>query len=736
MLIRNLVIIVLIVSVASTITMGFVAWYGQHTLYSLEEESQPVSALTQSVTMLRNLQFDYLVSHESRSLDQWNIIYNKTLHQSAQITSEDESSQVKINRINKALTAMKQLFDSAVNPSHDSVRYNSSTPYEKYSLSYHLLNQQSLNAIDELSQMESAINNQKHIIKDQVDLITTLTFALILCITTFSLLFLFFRFNQSFARLKEGTRIIGSGDLNYRIRIRGDDEFVDLSHSFNKMLKNLQEVLISRDLLKDEKLKAEAANRSKSIFFANMSHELRTPLNAILGFSQLLRQEPNMTSSQISQLEIIAKSGEHLLNIINDVLDMAKIESGKVTLHEHACNLHQLVTEVYHMFALQASEKNIEYVLDLPPDIPTFIRSDGGKIRQILINLIGNAMKFTKTGKISIQVRTHPDLVPSALNGNNPDNLVSPFLIIQVKDTGIGIQSEEINTIFVPFEQTADGKLVFEGTGLGLPISRKYAELLGGTLFVASQGVKGEGSTFVLKIPLILESEENVPLSTDNNQVRAAPADQKEYRILIVDSKDENRELLAAFHKNLGLSTRQACSEEDAIDCIKTWYPHLIWMDVLIPGLKGAETMKTIQIMAGDTKPIVIAVTASTSDDTCRDCLEQGFDGLLFKPYSKEDVASLLLKHLQVNFQRDNQYNFESKTDSGDSDEIPDFSHLDPDICSRLLMSAKLGNITQIHQCMIELHRQDPIAAELIKKHADAFDFARIIALFQDKEKL
>ena len=266
MLLRNLVILILVLSFLSASLMGGVTWLGQNALSRLEEERQPVSSLIQSVTMIRNVQFDYLVSHEARSLRQWGIVYNKAVNQSNRLEYDNSITELRVERIKKALVSLRTLFESSTDTSHGNLTDASSLTDKKFALSYTLLNQQSLNILDEASLIEHDIDEKEVTIRDQLTRVIIVTFTVFPIITILSILVLYRRIDRSLSRIEKGTRIIGSGNLDYRIAISGNDEFVNLSQSFNKMIEDLQGVLISRDLLKEEKRKAEDANRSKKCF--------------------------------------------------------------------------------------------------------------------------------------------------------------------------------------------------------------------------------------------------------------------------------------------------------------------------------------------------------------------------------------------------------------------------------------------------------------------------------------
>ena len=270
-----------------------------------------------------------------------------------------------------------------------------------------------------------------------------------------------------------------------------------LSYSRIQLARSLAARQRAEDLLIQAKDAAEAANRAKSEFLANMSHELRTPLNAILGFSELMTRNPELTSDQRENLAIINRSGAHLLGVINDVLDMAKIEAGRVTLREHGFDLHWLLAELAALFRLRTVAKGLGLSVSLGPDLPRFVRADEGKLRQILINLLSNAVKFTPAGSVTLSV--HRLALPDTYR-----------LIFAVQDTGIGIAAEHMLIIFDPFVQAVAGHTALEGTGLGLAISRQFARLMGGELTAASAGACGQGSLFQFEVPVGLGTEDEL----------------------------------------------------------------------------------------------------------------------------------------------------------------------------------------------------------------------------------
>jgi signal transduction histidine kinase len=323
---------------------------------------------------------------------------------------------------------------------------------------------------------------------------------------------------------------------------------------------------------------AEAANLAKSTFLANMSHELRTPLNAILGFSQLMTHASNLTPDQQGNLTIIGRSGEHLLGLINNVLTMSKIEAGRTALQENGFDLHRQLRSLQEMFQMRTDDKGIALLLDIAPDVPRYVYADEGKLRQVLMNLLSNAVKFTQEGSVTLRVgcqRQDAEAVDAALDASAPITLS-----IKVEDTGAGVAPEEMDALFDPFVQTASGQKSQEGTGLGLPISQQFVNLMGGELGVSSS--VGQGTTFRVQIPVALAAEDAVKTLDLQPQRRVtgiepgqtAP-DGGPFRLLVVEDNLANRELLIKMLTPFGFEMRYAVNGAEGVAMWEAWQPHL-----------------------------------------------------------------------------------------------------------------------------------------------------------------
>jgi signal transduction histidine kinase/DNA-binding response OmpR family regulator len=382
---------------------------------------------------------------------------------------------------------------------------------------------------------------------------------------------------------------------------------------------------------------AQAANQAKSVFLANMSHELRTPLNAILGFAGLLLRNAGLSEEHRKDLAIITSSGENLLTLIDEILDTAKIETGSFAVEDASVAPVTLVSDTVNMLQERAREKNLELLLDVSPQMPALVRSDPGKLRQILTNLIGNALKYTDEGSVVVRALATP-----------ADDAEHLTLIFDVEDTGIGIAPEDQARIFDPFVQAGRTKNR-KGTGLGLSITRHFVQLLGGTIQVES--TVGRGSRFQVEIPArITEAPEVTEEPVKLEQVSGLEPGQPVYRILIVEDRRENWLFLQRLLQSAGFQVQVVEDGGQGVDAFVTWRPHLIAMDLRLPVLGGIEAAMRIRNLEGGNEVKIVAVTASAFVSQREEVLAAGFDDFLRKPFRNREIFDCIARHLGARY--------------------------------------------------------------------------------------
>lgn len=402
---------------------------------------------------------------------------------------------------------------------------------------------------------------------------------------------------------------------------------------------------------------AEVANRAKSQFLANMSHELRTPLNAILGFTQVLNRDRSLSDEQREHLSIIMRSGEHLLDLINDILEMSKIEAGRTTLNETSVDLFRLLDNLQEMLQIKAQAQGLQLIFERTSEVPQYVIADEGKLRQVLINLLGNALKFTQKGRVMLRVRVGDgEMRKDSSHSQFP--IPNSRLCFEVSDTGPGIAQEEIDSLFTPFSQTATGQQSSEGTGLGLSICRSFVQLMGGTITVNS--TLGEGATFEFDILLKLASSTHIQSNQSTGRIIGLAAEQGEYRILVVEDKWTNRLLLVKLLKSVGFQVREAENGQEAIALWSSWKPHLIFMDMQMPVMDGYEATKQIRKAEGKrrlalekplhTSTVIIALTASAFEEQRALILSVGCDDFIRKPFRENVLFNAIARYLGVRY--------------------------------------------------------------------------------------
>lgn len=429
--------------------------------------------------------------------------------------------------------------------------------------------------------------------------------------------------------------------VNLTISLMRDER--EIPQSVIKIVQDINDRKQGELELQAAKEAAEVANRAKSEFLASMSHELRTPLNGILGYTQILNRDPRLTSEQQDSINTIQKCGEHLLTLINDILDLSKIEAQKMELFLSECDFPNFLRGISDLFELRARQKQIQFQYQQISPLPQQVQIDEKRLRQVLINLLSNGVKFTDEGLVTLKVGTVRAFTQETGKGEHRplDNIR-----FQVIDTGIGMMAEQLTQLFQPFQQVSDRRHFVEGTGLGLAISQKLVEMMGGKIEVESQW--GVGSIFQFDIPLVeigcpREISNSVPLSP---KIIGFIGDQQ--KVMIVDDQTVNRKLIRHLLTPLGFDVCEAENGGECLAKVVEFQPNLIFMDLVMPDLDGLEVTQQLRQLLPVQTCTIIAVSASVFDQTQQQSLAAGCDGFLPKPISVAQVLDCLQQYLEL----------------------------------------------------------------------------------------
>lgn len=483
---------------------------------------------------------------------------------------------------------------------------------------------------------------------------------------------------------------------------------------------------------------AEVANRTKSAFLANISHEIRTPLNAILGFCQLMLRDYSIPLQHRESIEKINRSGEHLLALINEVLEMSKIESGCAALNQANFDLYRLLEDMEMMFRVRTETKGLQFEVSTSEDLARHVVGDQGKIRQVLINLLGNAVKFTDQGGVLLRVFSE--------NGKNDKPLSEVGavhrngtirLVLEVEDTGVGISEQDTEKIFQPFEQVGSATNAEGGTGLGLAICREFLRIMGGKISLTSR--VGQGSVFRVEIPVQRGSHHGCHLAEPKPRVIGLQPGQPPYRILVVDDIQTNREILSSMLLTVGLDVRTADNGEQAVDLFNQWRPHAILMDMKMPVMDGRQATKEIKSRPGGEDTVVIAVSAGAWEEERKTVLADGPDDFIRKPFREEDVFEVLRTHLALEYvyqQTDGQVESGlGPTRNRRTLEPGCLMSLPLELIDELSAAAERLDLDHLNTLVHDVRELSPYAAETLSHLLKRYDFESLIdALHTRKE--
>ena len=551
--------------------------------------------------------------------------------------SQKESDDL-TNLEHKAMNAIKGIFQDENGNYTIKVKPDFALARElMHSNAYHLAKIRIMEPLDRFykafeTRTKQKVDEAKSSVKEQEFNVNVIVlFSIILFLISFFIIL--FRIVYPIDLLRIGMLKLSKNDMSVEIeKNKFDDEVGDMIGAVQIFKENTEKLILSEHQVKLAMEEAKNANQAKSIFLARMSHELRTPLNAILGFANILKKSMNANIQEKENLNIIKKSGEHLLNIINEILELSKIEAGKIEINPKNFDFFELIKEIEDIFAFRCEAKNLKFEINLSNDLPNFIKTDEQRLRQILINLLGNALKFTNEGQISLYI----------YNLNNK-------LFFEVKDTGIGIDITNQEKIFKPFEQVKLNNYTQQGTGLGLAITKELISLLGGTIYVKSQINKGSEFYFSINYEKVNMAE--LTLKSQAKEIIGIKKFQDEKTILVVDDIKENRDLIVQLLAFYGFKTLQANSGLLALKLFEKEKIDLIFMDILMEDLDGLETTKIIRKKQNNSNIPIIALSANVFEEDIKQAIKAGANDFLPKPVEEKDILSMLKKYLNIEFE-------------------------------------------------------------------------------------
>lgn len=499
---------------------------------------------------------------------------------------------------------------------------------------------------------------------------------------------------------------LSSNDMDVELdKSKYQDEVADMIGAVKVFKDNTQKLIASESELKRAIGNAQSANKAKSIFLARMSHELRTPLNAILGFSNLLSKSKNINSNEKDNLQTIRKSANYLLNIINEILELSKIEAGKIEIVPKAIDFYETIKEIEALFLFRSKAKGLKFNIKYDDNLPKYITLDEQRLKQILINLLSNALKFTKKGEINLYIY-------ESMNK----------LFFEVTDMGIGIKQEDLKKIFKPFEQIKQEDYNKNGTGLGLSITSELVSLMGGTIYAKSQ--EGIGSKFYFSVDYKNTTKDLIKIIKDKNLIVGIKNKEFTKTVLVVDDIIENRKLLVELLHYYGIKTYEARDGLEALDIYKKENIDLIFMDILMPKLDGIEVIKRIRIK--DNKIPIVVVSANVFNEDKKNAFDNGANDFMTKPIEEGELLLMLEKHIDANLKYE-ENNEEAKQ--------LDYKSISKENLEKLIEACN----NMDNKVILELLNKEQLSKELtedIKTRIDEFRYHEIIELCKDSKNI
>lgn len=514
--------------------------------------------------------------------------------------------------------------------------------------------------------------------------------------------FLFFRkYHESFPEENLLLQLFAHMLVNVKKRTQVETKLIDTNRNLELATKKANK--LARE--------AETANKSKSAFLANMSHEIRTPLNAIIGFSQLMNRDKFLTETQREYNISIVKAGEHLLNLINDILELSKVEAGRVVANPVNIDLYALFEDIRMLFKERAQAKKLQFIYEIDENLPRFAFVDESKLRQIFVNLIGNAIKFTDEGGVAVRIKERK-------TGKEISKL-----IVEIQDSGPGIHQDEISKLFKHFEQTSSGVMKGSGTGLGLALSRELAIIMGGGITVSSE--VGKGSVFTFQVDIKQGNPDAIEKNT-SKRVIGIEENNNPVRILVVDDRDENLKVAIDLLKLVGFETNEAVNGEEAIEKFELWNPHLILMDMRMPVMDGYEATRRIKSTEKGKNIPIVALTASAFEDERKKVESLGMNGYIRKPFRESELFLTIEKILGVKYIYEDDNSVRTSVYQNVESFSKDISGLPPKLVVGLKEALATADLDHFAELAESIKNENAALAQLLMTLAKNYDYENL----------